>query len=370
MEAGAFLDLTGASFFTGVPDSLLRPFCDCLCDRFGINSTQHVVAANEGNAVGIAAGYHLATGAVPLVYLQNSGEGNIINPLASLLHEKVYAIPCIFVIGWRGEPGVHDEPQHVFQGEVTCQLLETMGVACKVIGKETTEAEVKEAMQSFRQPLSAGKQVAFVVRKDALWYENKRTFQNDATLGREEAIREIVAVSGEDPVVCTTGKASRELFEIRKALGQSHARDFLTVGSMGHASSIALGIALQKPEKTVWCIDGDGAVLMHLGALPVIGELRVKNLRHIMVNNGAHESVGGMPTAAGNRAFDRVAKECGYVWAETVSDPEALRNALSRMREADGPAFLEIRCSLGARKDLGRPDTTPQENKAAFMEAL
>ena len=370
MKTEEFVRILGAEFYTGVPDSQLRALCDHLMQRYGTDPRRHIIAANEGNAVGIAAGYHLATGKVPVVYMQNSGEGNVINPAASLLHEKVYGIPVIFVVGWRGEPGVHDEPQHIYQGQVTLKLLEDMEIAAFVLGKETAPEEVERAMERFRPLLAAGKQVAFVVRKNALETETKVQYGNGCTMLREEVIRRVAAAAGEDVIVSTTGKASRELFEIREAKGQGHGHDFLTVGSMGHSSSIALGIALQRPEKKVWCIDGDGAALMHMGALAVIAATGPKNLRHVVINNGAHESVGGMPTAAGGLDLAEVARACGYPSAVSVESPEELEAALQEAKAADGLRFIEVKCAVGARADLGRPTTSPQENKAAFMKTL
>ncbi len=370
MQVTDFLRTVGAEFYTGVPDSLLRPLCDYLLDAYGEDPRRHLIAANEGNCVALAAGYHFATGKVPLVYLQNSGEGNAVNPLASLLNGAVYAVPCVFVVGWRGEPGVPDEPQHRFQGEVTVRLLETLDVSCFIVGKETTVEQLRQAMDGFRELLAAGKQVAFVVRKGALTYDGRRVYRNDYTLTREEAIRRLLAVSGEDAVVCTTGKASRELFELREAANVGHGRDFLTVGSMGHSSSIALGAALQKPEKRFWCLDGDGALLMHMGALAVIGSVKPKNLIHVLLNNNAHESVGGMPTAAGSVDLPAVAKACGYPHVLTARTAAELETALRDAKECRELSFLEVKCAIGARADLGRPTTSAIENKNAFMSFL
>ena len=349
-------------FFAGVPDSQLKPLCNWLMARYGISS-HHIIAANEGNAVALAAGYHLATGKVPVVYLQNSGIGNIINPVASLLNEDVYGIPCVFVVGWRGEPGVHDEPQHIFQGKITLQLLRDMGMATFIIGKETSEKQFFDKMSEFRPLLAAGKQVALLISKDALEYESDIVYSNKNVLRREEIINRILDTAADNIVVCTTGKASRELYELRQARGQSHAHDFLTVGSMGHSSSIALGIALQKPEKKVWAIDGDGAALMHLGAMAVIGACRPNNLIHVVINNAAHESVGGMPTAASQIDFTKIAESCGYSKAFHASDINELEFALKTAAEC----FIDAVCAIGSRKNLGRPTKSPQENKADFM---
>ncbi len=370
MQVEDLIRVIGSDFYTGVPDSQLKALCNYLMHTYGIDCEHHIIAANEGNAAALAAGYHLATGKVPVVYMQNSGEGNIINPVASLLNDKVYAIPAVFIIGWRGEPGVHDEPQHIYQGEVTVKLLDDMGIASYIIGKDTTVDDIKEAMDKFNDILAEGRQVAFVVRKGAIEYSEKVVYKNDYKMTREEAIRHIAAATGEDPVVSTTGKASRELFEIRTANGQDHKYDFLTVGSMGHTSSIALEIAVQKPDTKIWCVDGDGACLMHMGSLAVMGSIMPDNLVHILINNEAHETVGGMPTAVRSADLPAVAKACGYPYVASVDDPESLDKELAAARERNELSFIEVKCSIGARDDLGRPTTTALENKINFMEHL
>lgn len=370
MKVERLVNIIGADFYTGVPDSQLKALCNYLMGTYGIDPKHHVIAANEGNCTALAAGYHLATGKVPVVYMQNSGEGNIINPVASLLNDKVYAIPMIFIVGWRGEPGIHDEPQHVYQGEITVKLLEDMDIDTFVIGKETTDDEVEKKMGEFREILAKGKDVAFVIRKGALTDAPKVEYQNENNMLREEIIKHIVATSGEDPVISTTGKASRELFETRVANGQSHKYDFLTVGSMGHSSSIALGVAVNKPNHKIWCIDGDGAVLMHMGAMAVLGANNPSNLVHIVINNGAHETVGGMPTVAGVIDLVAIAKACGYPYAVSVSTFKDLDKELEIAKERKALSLIEVKCSIGARDDLGRPTTTALENKQNFMSYL
>lgn len=370
MKVQELVNIIGADFYTGVPDSQLKALCDYLMDTYGIDQKHHIIAANEGNCTALAAGYHLATGKVPVVYMQNSGEGNIINPVASLLNDKVYAIPVVFIVGWRGEPGVHDEPQHIYQGEVTIKLLEDMGIKTFAIGKDTTVEEVQSVMSEYKGILDSGKDVAFVIRKGALEYDNKVEYKNDNAMVREDIIRHIVAVTGDDPIISTTGKASRELFEIREANGQGHVHDFLTVGSMGHSSSIALGVAINKPEKKVWCVDGDGAVLMHMGSMALLGSNKPSNMVHIVINNGAHETVGGMPTVAGNIDLVGVAKACGYPNAVCVDSFEALDAELQAAKSRNELSFIEVKCSIGARADLGRPTTTALENKINFMDGL
>ena len=393
MNVQNLVDIIHSDFYTGVPDSQLKALCNYLMNSYGIDPKHHVIAANEGNCTALAAGYHLATAKIPVVYMQNSGEGNIINPVASLLNDKVYAIPMIFIIGWRGEPGVYDEPQHIYQGEVTIKLLDDMGIANYVISKDSTQQEIKTVMEErFKPALSEGKQAAFVVRKGALTYDGNVEYNNGNVMSREDIIRHVVKYSGNDPIVSTTGKASRELFEIREEnrktndnspesihdrestendeMYSNHGRDFLTVGSMGHCSSIALGVAINKPDKKVWCIDGDGACLMHMGAIPVIATCHPYNLVHIVINNGSHETVGGQPTVMGNLNFWEIARDCGYPNSVCVADYDSLDRELGAAKNRNDLTFIEVKCAIGAREDLGRPTTTALENKENFMKYL
>lgn len=367
------LEANGIEFFAGVPDSLLKNICAYMADH--IDNHHYIIAANEGGAVGLAAGYHLATSRIGMVFMQNSGEGNAINPLASLTDKEVYNIPVLLLIGWRGEPGIHDEPQHVKQGKVTLPLLDVMSIRHAILSKDDAEAarQVEEAvhfMEESKEPF------ALVVEKDTFEpYTLKNKKESHLTLTREKAIQIVAAAIGpEDVIVSTTGMISRELFEFRAAKGQSHEQDFLTVGSMGHASQIALGIALAKPERTVWCFDGDGAALMHLGSMPIVGSLCPTNLVHIVFNNGAHDSVGGQPTVGLEIEFPELAEVFGYKQVNWVNSEEQLTDIMTFLPQwaakKDGPYFLEIRVRKGNRKDLGRPTTTPLENKEAFMKFL
>lgn len=370
MNVEKLVEIVNSDFYTGIPDSQLKPLCNYLMHTYGIDPKHHVIAANEGNCAALAAGYYLATGKIPTVYMQNSGEGNVINPLASLLNENIYAVPMVFIIGWRGEPGTCDEPQHVHQGKVTVKLLEDMGIDSYTIGCNTTENEVREAMAGFYKILNAGRDVAFVIRKGALSYNKKWDYKNKNHMSREEVLRHIVRYSGEDPIVSTTGKASRELFEIRESMKQDHKFDFLTVGSMGHSSSIALGIALNKPGTNVWCIDGDGAMIMHMGALAVIGANAPKNMIHIILNNSAHESVGGMPTVAEKIDLPAVARACGYSYVSCVDNYKDLDKELEIVKYRNELSMIEVKCTIGSRCDLGRPTIAPLQNKNYFMEYL
>ena len=370
MRAEEFIDILDTDFYTGVPDSLLKPLCDSLYRRYGSDPSHHVIAANEGNAAALAAGYYLSSGLPAVVYMQNSGEGNIINPLASLLNEKVYGIPVIFIVGWRGEPGVPDEPQHVFQGEVTLTLLKDMGIACNVIDDTTLPEDFRKIHTSMKEALDKGHCIAYVIRKGAFSSDGAAEYTDIGRLRREKVVEKIAEASFGDVIVSTTGKISRELFEIREKNGEAHGRDFLCVGSMGHASSIAMGIALNRPDIRVWCIDGDGAFLMHMGAAAVIGKAAPQNLIHVVLNNGAHETVGGMPTAAANVDLPAIALACGYRHVLRAENEVELDEVLDYLRGAKELSFCEIRCALGSRSDLGRPTTTPKENRDALMETL
>ncbi|MGI6004418.1 MAG: phosphonopyruvate decarboxylase [Christensenellales bacterium] len=374
MDAKRFiegLNTLGADFFTGVPDSLLSPFCNAIMHECGVCPDKHVVAANEGAAAALAAGYYLATGKPAVIYMQNSGIGNAVNPICSLLNDQVYAIPAIFVVGWRGEPGVKDEPQHVYQGEVTLRMLDCLGIAYAVVSKESTEEDFRRMLEGFAPILQSGRQVAFVVRKGALETSVKMQYTSDAPMTREYIVKTVADHAGQrDVFVCTTGKLSREMFEIRENSGQGHEKDFLTVGSMGHSVMIAMGIAAQKPERKVYCLDGDGAVLMHMGSLAVAGMHKVANLVHLVVNNGAHETVGGLPTVAGGLKLSAVAQALGYCQVYRAQNEAELTHALESAAKDEGPVFIEAVSDLFSRDDLGRPTTTPRQNKAALMDYL
>lgn len=357
----------GIDFYAGVPDSLLKNLCAYITDH--ADMAHNIIAANEGGALGLAAGHYLATGQIPVVYMQNSGEGNIINPLASLTDKEVYNIPVLLVIGWRGKPGIHDEPQHVKQGKVTTGLLNTMGIDFTELSKEEDKAsaQIGKAVDYMRRTREC---YALVIEKDTFEaYTLHDVEKNELPLSREEAIQTVAAALGErGVVVSTTGMISRELFEYRTAMNQGHERDFLTVGSMGHASQIALGIALAKPDRRVWCFDGDGATIMHMGSMAIVAQKAPKNYIHVVFNNGAHDSVGGQPTVGLSIDLPAIAKAVGYKSVYSVSTKEGLLAQLSNL--GDAPIFLEVRVKKGNRKDLGRPTTTPIQNKEALMKFL
>lgn len=362
----------GVAFLAGVPDSLLKEFCAYV--DAALPPEKHIIAANEGTAVGLAAGVHLATGGLPLVYLQNSGLGNTVNPILSLADPEVYGIPMIVMIGWRGAPGVKDEPQHVKQGRVTPAMLDAMELPWKVLdGDEAAATEV--AAWAARTARDTGGPVVVLVHKGAFGkaeQKRKAAAVDPDMMSREAAISLVTdSIRGDSTVVATTGMISRELYEQRGAKGQDRSSDFLTVGSMGHASQIALGIALAAPDKDVTCLDGDGAALMHLGGLATIGTSEAGNLLHIVLNNGAHDSVGGQPTVAFKVSLPDMARACGYdEVAGPVTAAEDVRLAVQRLTQLPGRRFLEIRVRPGSRDDLGRPKESPAENKAIFVARL
>ena len=363
----------GIDFYAGVPDSLLKNLCAYITDN--ADAQHNIIAANEGGAMGLAAGHYLATGQIPVVYMQNSGLGNIINPLASLTDQEVYNIPVLLVIGWRGKPGVHDEPQHVKQGKVTTGLLNVMGIDYTVLSKDEDKAEVqiKKAVDNMQRTKEC---YALVIEKDTFdSYTLQNIEKNNLTMSREEAIQTVAAALGEkDCIVSTTGMISRELFEYRTAMEQGHERDFLTVGSMGHASQIALGIAMEKQDRRVWCFDGDGATIMHMGSMAIVGQKSPMNYIHVVFNNGAHDSVGGQPTVGLQIDLPAIAKTVGYKATYSVSSKDALEELLTssflHQPYSEGPVLLEIRVKKGNRRDLGRPTTTPIQNKEALMTFL
>ena len=356
-------------FFSGVPDSLLKFFNSYILDN--VDQNQHIITANEGNAIALASGYYLATTKIGLVYMQNSGLGNAINPLVSLSDKEVYGIPVLLLIGWRGEPNEKDEPQHQKQGKITLELLETLDIPYEILTKDIEDTKMKlsyaiKYMNKFNAPF------ALVVKKGTFEkYEQINESQQNYELSREKAINLIIDnLDEQDVVVSTTGMISRELFESRTQKNQKHETDFLTVGSMGHASQIALGIAISNPKKQVFCLDGDGSVIMHMGSLGIIGSKQLKNFKHIILNNESHDSVGGQPTVGNIINFVSLAKSCKYKNSFKVLTEIELNKKMLKLKSDDGPILLEIMVNRGNRKDLGRPTKTPKENMNLFMNFL
>jgi len=359
----------GITFYAGVPDSLLKDFCAYVTDH--VDDSDHVITSNEGNAVALSAGHYLGTGRPGLVYLQNSGLGNVVNPLLSLNDPEVYGLPVLLMIGWRGEPGVKDEPQHIKQGRITTALLDAMEIPWQIIDSSTVDLEVAVDTATKQMQDRSGP-VALLIRKSTFApYALQKNRQNHYPLVREQAIQRLIEqLDPEDRVVATTGMPARELYELRMTRGDGMENDFLTVGSMGHAASIALGLARSQPKRRVICLDGDGSVLMHMGSLAIVGQSRQENLIHVVLNNGAHDSVGGQPTCAFGIDLAGVAHACGYREVLVTAEAQEIDQAFATLLKNKGPSLLEIRINKGARAELGRPKSSPAENRDAFMMQL
>lgn len=344
------LEDSGVEFFAGVPDSFLNEFCTYL--QKNVDGYHHVIAPNEGNAVAIAAGYYIATGTTPLVYMQNSGMGNALNPLVSLAEKHVYSIPMILLIGWRGEPGIGDHEQHKMQGEITLKLLEDMNIPYKIIDTESTEESAVWAARTAKIEKQA---VALVVKKGIFSKGKKKLTDDSYPMRREEVIETVLDTLPDDTIyVATTGRATRELYILREERNESHKCDFLNVGSMGHASSVAIGLALAEPERQIVCFDGDAAAIMHMGAFTSVSRLKLPNLIHIVLNNGFHESVGGQPSVGQIIDFTNIAKGCGYkTIGQSVTGREELVRTLKKLTENESAMFIDVRIRAGMRDDLG-----------------
>ncbi|MCI8272384.1 MAG: phosphonopyruvate decarboxylase [Erysipelotrichaceae bacterium] len=369
MQVEQFLQMlkkAGIDTFAGVPDSTLSVLCAHLNQ---MDKKHHMCTVNEGAAVGVAAGHYLSTGKPACVYMQNSGLGNAINPMASLTHADVYEIPVLYLIGYRGKPGEKDEPQHVFQGRITLPQLDLMEIEHAVLSPATDTEEILMLMERCMTNLRQKKSFAFVIEKGTFKSDLSYDYQNSYTFIRESAIRVLAEeVRKEDVLVSTTGKISRELYEQLDSIKGCHDQAFLTVGSMGHASMIAAGMAHSFPEQRIICLDGDGAALMHMGSLAFIAQQQLKNFVHIVLNNGAHESVGGMPTSACELSIADVARSCGYQYAETIREEAGFKNLLQRLDKLPKPCMIEVLVSMCSRSDLGRPKETPTDNKLQFMK--
>lgn len=364
------LEGLGLSALIGVPDSTLKEFCDYVGQGDTV-SLPHYVPANEGAAVGLAIGKYLATGKPACVYMQNSGLGNAVNPITSLASKEVYDIPMLFMIGWRGEPGVKDEPQHKFMGQITLETLEVLKIAYSILEESMTAQELAEVFCHARRAMEENRSYAFVIKKGTFTSERKGNYTNSYTLKREDAIAQILRqVKPEDIVVSTTGKISREVYEQSDMIHGNHKQCFLTVGGMGHTSMIALGIAQEQREKRVFCIEGDGAIFMHMGSLALVAKENPKNLVHICLNNEAHESVGGMSTGAAGVEFSKVAKAVGYDYTAVIETKEQLEEELEKAAKGEQTVFLEIKVSMESRADLGRPQESAVENKINFMNTI
>ncbi len=352
----------------GVPDSLLA---DVGLELASLSSMPNITACNEGSAVAMAIGSYLATGLPAMVYMQNSGLGNAINPLLSLADRSVYGIPMVLMIGWRGKPGQADEPQHLKQGAITEDLLRDMGIPCVVLPTEQFLSH--EILRSaFDESVKTNGPVAILVSKGTFQASSLRLNQSSEDtqklLSREDALQVVYSqISTDATVVSTTGMLSRELEELQsKSASQDHPRTLFVIGGMGHASSIALGISSSKPAGAVWCLDGDGSMLMHLGSLPVIASAKPGNFLHILFDNESHDSVGGQQTPLDLADLSRIAVSSGYSYSAVVDSKKDILNELIFMRSITGPRLLQIKIKKGSRPDLGRPKKSPSQMKESL----
>lgn len=346
------LEKNGVTFYTGVPDSYLNGFCNYALANRG---DKNIIAANEGNAIAIAAGHYLASKRIPLVYMQNSGLGNTVNPIASLADRDVYAVPMLLLIGWRGQGNTEpNHPQHKLQGEITPGLLEIMHIPYTVLTdsdedfEKTIENAIKYCSEN-RRPYG------LIAPKGVMADPDKPNNVDDVyPMSREEAIEVILDNMPENTVYsATTGRATRELFFLREKRGETKARDFLNVGSMGHASSVALGIALEAHERHVVALDGDSAAIMHMGAFAIAGSLNAPNFMHVVLNNGAHESVGGQPSVGHKLNFTAIADACGYATVgKAVETKEELIEAIEKLRDCGKASFIDCRIHKGLARKL------------------
>ena len=362
---------SGIGFFSGVPDSLLKSFCAYLQDH--CSDEEHLIAANEGSAIALGIGYHLATQRLPLIYMQNSGIGNAINPLLSLADAEVYSIPMLLLVGWRGEPGTKDEPQHMKQGRIMKDLLKTLEIPFDNVNPNLSSTQILNVLNALIEKSFKNKSPAVLLVSKGTFesYSLKSTNENSFKLLREEVIQLIAkSILDKDVIVSTTGLASRELFEFRASTNQNHSQDFLTVGGMGHANQIALGIAIQKKDRRVYCLDGDGALLMHMGSLVTNGSLKCQNFIHVLLNNSSHESVGGQPTPCNNIKIHKIAKEVGFAFCETVRTKEELITCIKKTQNIKGSVFIDVKLKNGFRANLGRPTKSPIQNKTELMQFL
>lgn len=350
-------------FFTGVPDSILKEFS--LCVNNLSPHEKNITEANEGNAVALACGYNIASKKYGVVYMQNSGIGNAINPILSLADKKVYEIPMLLIIGYRGEPNIKDEPQHITQGELTLPLLDTIGIKYFILDDNYEE----QIICSYNYIKKYNRTVAIIVRKNTFSKYEIEEKNNMNVLTREKALETIISeINSDEYIVSTTGKTSREIFEIREKNNMQHTNDFLTVGSMGHTSSLALGISLNT-DKNIYCIDGDGSFIMHMGGLAVAIQNAKSNFKYILINNGCHESVGKQPTIAYDINIPEILNGFGFNKVLTVDNIDSLKKAIREQKENNKIAVV-INTNNLSRKDLGRPNTIPKENKIIFQNKL
>ncbi|UCH72495.1 MAG: phosphonopyruvate decarboxylase [Thermoplasmatales archaeon] len=355
------------TFFSGVPDSTFKSWMSFL--EKNNEKIKNIVTVNECEAVAVCSGYHLSTGKIAVLYMQNSGLGKVVNPITSLCDQAIYSIPILLMIGWRGEPDTKDAYQLRKMGPITLKLLDLLDIPYKIISTDAKELEdILKIAKEYMEKNS--RSFALIIRKN-IFEKLEEEFENgNDKISREEALKTILKnLDGDEVIVSTTGKISRELFENRTKKDEC-SHDFYNIGAMGCAQSIALGISLQKKNKKVFVFDGDGSVLMQMGALATIGYHSPKNFYHIIFDNQSHDSTGGQPTYSDAVYLDEIAKACNYKNFEVVRDKSSLEKMIKKLKKNEGPFMLVIKVKKGARKNLGRPTMPPKKHKERFMKYI
>lgn len=365
-ELVSTLNYNGVNFATGVPDSLLGQLGAALDNPH--SGIKHVTAVNEGSAVGLGIGSYLATGRLPLVYMQNSGLGNALNPLVSLAGSSTFNVPLLLLIGWRGEVGpegaqIEDEPQHILQGRITPALLELMEIPFFILDSKSSIYEV--VASACKAALQRSLPVAIVVRKGSFQSSAFLRSKNAGNISRRRSIEVICdSIPTQTPIIATTGMISRELFDVRRLSGQNPP-DLLCVGGMGHAVSVASGFASMSSQR-ILLLDGDGSAQMHLGALLTASS--IPNLIHVVLNNGGHASVGGQSTSSPDLDFSLLTPYLGYKNSFRANNEVELRDSVAMILARDTSSFLEIRCAMQTTPELGRPEDPPSINASLFSQ--
>ncbi len=341
------------SFFTGVPDSTLKNFTYLLNKEF----KNHYPVYNEGSAISLAIGYHLSKKNIACVYLQNSGLSNAINPLISIAHKKVYSIPLLILIGWRGSPkGPPDEPQHHVKGKITKDILKLLDIKTIVLNDENDFSKLKKLINFSKNNNRA---VACLIKNNTFKNVNL-TFKKKhkkSKIYRKEVLDELLKqIKKKTKIISTTGFTSREIYQLRKEKNYQNGKDFYMVGGMGHAGMVSLGVAINEKNQII-CLDGDGSILMHMGSLKTQGLFGRKNFKHILLNNNCHESVGEQDTFAEGTNFPKLCKMLGYKNVFEISYKKDLKKKLNSFLKSNGPSFLEIKIRTGTLKNLIRPNS-------------
>ena len=339
-----------STFFTGVPDSVLKELSYTLQNK---DKKEHIIATNEGTAVSIGIGHYLSTKEVPCVYMQNSGLSNALNPLLSIAHEKVYAIPLILIIGWRGSPRIKDEPQHNVKGKITESILKLLNIKYTIL-RSINDLDKFEKQIKFSKKKNSI--VACLIEQGTLEKIDRIKKNSDFyKLNKELFLKTLLqSLDKNTKVISSTGYNSRELMHIRSKYKIIKTKDFYMVGGMGHTSSVALGYSLTSKKKII-CIDGDGSFLMHLGAIKTAGTFANKNFKYILLNNNSHDSVGGQNTYANNINFEKLSKSLGFKKFYSIKNDKNLKKTIKTFLSDDTLSFLEVKVSNSKIKNLPRP---------------